>query len=611
MLLGVPNPGSWQIFLQRSDNTGLSIQEAKQKYLKELALFENERKRQYDLYMQLYEARNAGASGGGTSFTGQGIDGPIAGATVLAVAEGKTTTTDSNGFFKFAFIPSGDIEITGGTDTITGVAFTGTLKAPKGSTIISPITTAIKEIMDLGSTEEEATDAVFDYAREIYEIDIPSNVRERVKKENFLTLAETNNDFLKVVGFTSILEASAEVAGNGVGTANSDSVKRHKEAFYKRTATIINNNKTRLKPGSGEDWSSSGNIYNRDNFKKLSFQLSGDNITTISSTNADSLRQAMDHTLDRIKEVVNDTNMDPSFGTTSVMTQNRLAKREIAEKAVIFGKGTLNASSLLSQAETSVGKEADEYDNIGTIFKGKQNQEEPASEKQENLFPAAVDYVTVDGNNKYAQGELTRNLRQLVNGQPTYGGEINSEATFLWYDRASRRWVLDNNLEAPFIGTADKKQSYPVTGNYTKNRTSIIIAKPDEYPDQPSVGQGGKRTIDSLGRKNPLRWDAASEPKTNRETGVTTWIVRGRIFPTSIDGRATVTTSFRGEFTITHNLGSRLYVITLGSRGADLAEGLSTSTLRFFNMGVTLTDLRQRIDAIGGFTPSFVAGSFT
>ena len=253
MLLGVPNPGSWQIFLQRPDNIGLSIQEAKQKYFRELALFENEQREKQRLYQQLIQSRGSGT--GGVGFTGQGIDGPIAGATVLAVTEGITTTTDANGFFTFNFIPSGDIELTGGTDTVTGVAFTGTLKAPKGSTIISPITTAIKEIMDLGSTEEEATDAVFDYAREIYEIDIPSNVRERVKKENFLTLAETNNDFLKVVGFTSILEASAEVAGNGVGTANSDSVKRHKEAFYKRTATIINNNKTRLKPGSGEDWS--------------------------------------------------------------------------------------------------------------------------------------------------------------------------------------------------------------------------------------------------------------------------------------------------------------------------------------------------------------------
>lgn len=600
------SPGPWKWFVLRKDNVGLPLMEVKQKYLKEQSLFETEQIRQYNEYVKMIPSQG-GPSGVG--FSGQGIDGPIAGATVLAVAEGATTTTDANGFFTFNFIPAGDIQLTGGTDTVTGVAFTGTLKAPKGSTIISPITTAIKEIMDLGSTEEEATDAVFDYAREIYEINIPSNVRERVKKENFLTLAETNNDFLKVVGFTSILEASAEVAGNGVGTANSDSVKRHKEAFYKRTATIINNNKTRLKPGSGEDWSSSSNVYNRDNFKKLSFQLSGDNITTISSTNADSLRQAMDHTLDRIKEVVNDTNMDPSFGTTSVMTQNRLAKREIAENAVNFGKGTLNASSLRSQAETSVGKEADEYDNIGTIFEGKQNQEEPASEKQENLFPAAVDYVTVDGNNKYAQGELTRNLRQLVNGQPTYGGEINSEATFLWYDRASRRWVLDNNLEAPFIGTADKKQSYPVTGNYTKNRTSIIIAKPDEYPDQPTVGQGGRNTINSLSTKNAFGWGVAGRGETDRETGVTTWQVTGKVTPASINGRATEA-YFSGDFNITQNNGSELYVLGLGRRGVELVDGRNTTSLTFFNMGVTLSR-GQEINSARAFTPVFVAASFT
>ena len=551
--------------------------------------------------------------GGGSSsgFSGQGIDGPISGARVLAVAEGVTTTTDSNGFFKFSFVPSGDIELTGGTDTVTGVEFTGTLKAPKGSTVISPITTAIKEIMDLGSTEEEATDAVFDYAREIYEIDIPSNIRERVKKENFLTLAETNNDFLKVVGFTSILEASAEVASNGTGDSNSDSVKRHKEAFYKRTATIINNNKTRLKPGSGEDWSSSSNVYNRDNFKKLSFQLSGDNITTISATNADSLRVALDHTLDRIKEVVNDSNMDPSFGTTSVMTQNRLAKRETAQNAINFGKGNINAGSLLSQAETSVAKEADEYSNLGTIFGGKENKEEPASEKQETLFPTALDYVTVSGGSKYAQGELTRNLQRQVNGQPSYGGEINGEATFLWYDRASRRWVLDNNLEAPFIGTANRKQSYPVTGNYTKNEETIIIAKPDEYPDQPSVGLGGERTINSLGSKSPIRWNEADRGTTDLETQVTTWQVDGSIFPTRIDGRDVFAQFFRGSFTITQNFGSQLYVITLGRRGAEFTDGRTSQNLTFFNMGVTLPGLRDRINATGGFSASFVAGSFT
>lgn len=607
MFFIVNDPGPWQSYVRRADNIGLPLMEVKQKYLKEYALFEAEQRRQYIEYMRMIHDARGGA--GGAGFSGQGIDGPIAGATVLAVAEGITTTTDANGFFTFNFTPAGDIELTGGTDTVTGVAFTGTLKAPKGSTVISPITTAIKEIMDLGSTEEEATDAIFDYAREIYEIDIPSNIRERVKTENFLTLSETNNDFLKVVGFTSILEASAEVASGAVGTVSSDSMKLHKEAFYKRTASIINTNKTRLKPGSGEDWSTSGDVYNRDNFKKLSMQLSGDNVTTISSGNANSVRQALDHTLNRIKEVVNDANMDPSFGTTAVMTQNRLAKREMALEAANFGKGNINGTALSTNAQASVDKEADEYSNLGTIFEGKQNQEEPAAEKQENLFPAAVDYVTVtEGGQKYAQGELTRNLTNKVNGQPTYGGEINGEATHLWYDRASKKWVLDNNLTAPYIGTANRKQSYPVTGNYTKSGATIIIALPDVYQDQPTVGQGGRNIINSLNAIGAFAWSTADRGTTDLETGVTTWRVSGRISPASINGRST-RAYFNGFFTITRNRNSELYVITLAPKGATLVDRTST-ILSFFNMGVTLSR-GQEINSTRAFTPVFVAASFT
>ena len=57
MLLGVPNPGSWQIFLQRPDNIGLSIQEAKQKYFRELALFENEQREKQRLYQQMIQSK--------------------------------------------------------------------------------------------------------------------------------------------------------------------------------------------------------------------------------------------------------------------------------------------------------------------------------------------------------------------------------------------------------------------------------------------------------------------------------------------------------------------------------------------------------------------------
>ena len=316
MLLGTPNPGSWQIFLKRPDNVGLSIQEIKQKYLKELALFENEKKQQYDLYMQLFEDRNGGASGGANSFTGQGIDGPIAGATVLAVAEGITTTTDANGFFTFNFIPSGDIEITGGTDTITGVAFTGRLKAPKGSIIISPITTAIKEIMDTGKSENQATAEFFEFAAKVYDISIPTEKRERIKSENFIDLDAEDADFLKVVGLATTLESAAEIAGEAANQASTEkTLGDGKESFYEQIGTLCKDN---------DFLSNTVNDAQKEDFRDELMKVDD----SVSTVKAEAIREELDVQLTRVKEIVNDVKMDTKFGVTSVMAQNRIIKRD-------------------------------------------------------------------------------------------------------------------------------------------------------------------------------------------------------------------------------------------------------------------------------------------
>ena len=46
-------PGSWQAFLKRPDNTSLSIMEAKQKYLNEQLIFEEQMS-----YLQLWNTQN-------------------------------------------------------------------------------------------------------------------------------------------------------------------------------------------------------------------------------------------------------------------------------------------------------------------------------------------------------------------------------------------------------------------------------------------------------------------------------------------------------------------------------------------------------------------------
>jgi VCBS repeat-containing protein len=110
---------------------------------------------------------------------GKGLDGPISGATVFfdtnlnGILDGDepSTTTDSTGNYQLEISNSFDLDLNsngtidpneaqivlvGGTDAITGQAFTGTLKAPTGSTVITPLTNLISELIAVGLTFEEA-----------------------------------------------------------------------------------------------------------------------------------------------------------------------------------------------------------------------------------------------------------------------------------------------------------------------------------------------------------------------------------------------------------------------------------------------------------------------
>ncbi|MBI2739544.1 MAG: DUF4114 domain-containing protein [Rhodospirillales bacterium] len=84
---------------------------------------------------------------------GLGIDGYISGATVFADANfngvrdaGEAwTTTDANG--RYALESGGaPLILQGGFDTATNLAFTGTMLAPAGSTVVTPLTTLIQKV---------------------------------------------------------------------------------------------------------------------------------------------------------------------------------------------------------------------------------------------------------------------------------------------------------------------------------------------------------------------------------------------------------------------------------------------------------------------------------
>ena len=94
---------------------------------------------------------------------GKAIDGYLSGAMVFADAnedgiwnEGEAkATTDGNGNFVLTGA-KGSIVASGGIDLSTGKEFKGVLKAPEGSTVVTPLTTIQQGFVEQGKTAEEA-----------------------------------------------------------------------------------------------------------------------------------------------------------------------------------------------------------------------------------------------------------------------------------------------------------------------------------------------------------------------------------------------------------------------------------------------------------------------
>jgi len=91
---------------------------------------------------------------------GRVIDGYIQGATVFADAnedgvldagEASATTDETGGFAITG--GAGPLVMFGGVDTATGLSFEGVLRAPEGSSVVTPITTVISSLMDAGNVD--------------------------------------------------------------------------------------------------------------------------------------------------------------------------------------------------------------------------------------------------------------------------------------------------------------------------------------------------------------------------------------------------------------------------------------------------------------------------
>ena len=109
-------------------------------------------------------------SGGGdgslsASYSGIGIDGILVGSTVCidvnqnnACDTGEPSAiTDAEGKFNISSTTlTGPLLLLGGVDNSTGAAFTGSLKAPAGSSVVTPLTSAVQSLVESGKSAADA-----------------------------------------------------------------------------------------------------------------------------------------------------------------------------------------------------------------------------------------------------------------------------------------------------------------------------------------------------------------------------------------------------------------------------------------------------------------------
>ena len=149
-----------------------------------------------------------------SSFSGLALDGPISGASVYAVNEDQYTTTNEWGEFTFPFTPRGEIQVYGGTDISTGLPFDGLLRSSTHYKTISVISTAIREMTDIGFSKSEAEAAFFSFIRNVLFIPHPIEKQEYLLNTNFLELTLSGDrELVTGVAILTLLEMNSFLIG--------------------------------------------------------------------------------------------------------------------------------------------------------------------------------------------------------------------------------------------------------------------------------------------------------------------------------------------------------------------------------------------------------------
>ena len=367
----------WKKFVLRSDIKNLSLEEQRRKFLKEQLYHDNllseQRQRQYEYYMSQIQSKG-GASGGGGGFTGNASDGPISGATVTSNV--GTTTTNTLGNFTFPQTPSGEITVTGGTDSITGVAFTGELKGFPQYKTVSPLTTLAFHLKeeDANLTADTAIDLLFASSSTLFGVELEVADKDIMLNKDYVaeSILADNQSAIAAQSIATYLESVTETVGSAIKNADDSrgtpwTDNNAKIQGYKSIARQIKDTvgaKTEIDPETL--------------FDKVKLP-NGGNWTTTGSLNTSArrtLKLSLDNVRTQLGELSRSELYNANYLTTQIQAVNRGVKEDYKVQARRLAKGeTANFRSMTQIITESTG-------SLAQIESGRANETDANTSKK-------------------------------------------------------------------------------------------------------------------------------------------------------------------------------------------------------------------------------------
>ncbi len=321
---------TWQEFSRRQEIKSLPLHEQKKQFL-----WENQRRAEENWFL---EAQLMNGGGGGGGFAGNASDGPIAGATVTT--DVGTTTTDALGNFTFTQTPTSEITVTGGTDSITGVAFTGELKGFPQYKTVSPLTTLAYHLKeeDTSLTADTAVDLLFASSSTLFGVELEVSNKDVMLNKDYVaeSILADNQAAIAAQSIATYLESVTETVGSAVkGADESDkgsnfTTKSAKVEGYRSIARQIRDTvgaKTEINPETL--------------FDKV--KLPNGNAWTTTGSLDTTARQTVKSSLDNVRlqlgELSRSELYNANYLTTQIQAVNRGVKEDYAVQAERLAKG--------------------------------------------------------------------------------------------------------------------------------------------------------------------------------------------------------------------------------------------------------------------------------